>query len=992
MVVEGLLVPGLRFVDREMDAAVPLTRLTEPDGRVRTLVERGERSFGFITREQGEDCYFNPQLLGKDVEMADLTVGSLVTFDVTSGHKGNPQARGVSPWNPRGDSVGVRRAGQRVRLERKTVVGAGPSAAWEVEFTFAGKPVQGRGLPIVAERVGRARGSWRGFADASGLTEFREWATTQFGTRPGHRAVPVAEQSADEEVVGLDLVGDTWLATDSGQAQTVASTARTSRVGLEGGDHEWLVTAPGVLWAPEHPEAQHWSLERVLFEPPSEPGERVIGVDRIVSSLADRLTRPHHGVAWTVPDDLQDLDQKALRTNMALRFGRALPVWRSVAAATSWLHNTSHSPREGDNLLVLDAGGYRLSAVFLVARMDKRLQRDRKQSQGIYWERRPPLPGGDDSEELGEAAFLRAYARHLANRATAGTSISQRGRDQLRVWLSNSGLAEALTGEDCSEIVQIEGHGLLLARDAKALGRAAQDWTKALGAAAQEWGAESTLADLIKKPPGQGRLRVLVVGRPFTVWGDQQALRAALAPLLGDVAIDAIDVARGELALGAHEAMERSRLGLIAWRDWLPDLYLEVVRDGLYDELTLVEGRQVDAALGQQTRIDVDEALVLPAGLSSYAFPLETGRENRRPTGRNIELRSRTFPLDTDVPVELTLRYRYGLADAWELEVSPRGAERPFGVLKAAWGDSRSSEPLPGGGPIPPFAQHASGAPRSKGLSALEDFCGWFEWKVDESDWDDLEWCDYLARRLKKMRWALYAVHDSASWERLKTRPSVLKLLQQLFRLAGTTTAFGADPLEMRFKEHRLLREEATILLSCLGQFAPAGFRAILGNRIRSVLSHPERLGNRAVAAVDAAGRQLTVAADPELEAVIWGALSRVRTWQSPRLHLRAMSAWARIAWRREEFVGAFASANPEGPQHLFSTVERQLDHLTLQVAKERSIAEARRGYFLFPFQTYCEVLLALLRLRGRTMVRTSVLEALGSTRWPGRCAASTAC
>jgi hypothetical protein len=275
------------------------------------------------------------------------------------------------------------------------------------------------------------------------------------------------------------------------------------------------------------------------------------------------------------------------------------------------------------------------------------------------------------------------------------------------------------------------------------------------------------------------------------------------------------------------------------------------------------------------------------------------------------------------------------------------------------------AEPLLGGGPIPPFAQHASGAPRSKGLGALEDFCGWFEWKVEESDWEDLDWCEYLARRLKKMRWALYAVHDPASWERLKKLPSVSKLLKQLFRLAGTTTVFGPDPLEMRFKQHRLLREDSTILLSCMGQFAPAAFRPILLKRVSSVLMDPVRLGNRAVAAVDAAGRQLTFVVDPELEGAIWGVLSQVRTWQSPRLHLRAMAAWARIAWRREDFVGDFASSNPEGPWLLFSTVERQLEHLTLQVVKERSIADARRGYFLFPFQTYCEVLLALMRLRG---------------------------
>lgn len=966
VVLDGLLEPGLRFVDRLGDDHIGLATLTggQPDGRIKKLIERDGRTFGFISRSEGKDCYFDKRFLGPGTQLSDLAEGQPVTFTVTTGRRGSPEAREVSAWSRQAHRVVAHRAGLRVRLERRTVVGQGPNIAWEVDLQFSGTPAQGRGLPMVASRVGRAQGRWSGFADASGLTEFIAWATTQFGVRSGQRAVPVDKRSSDDEVVGLDLVGDTWLATESGQVRLVPSAARTSRVGLEDNAHEWLVTAPEALWGPEHPDAEHWSLERVLYEPPQEPGERVIGVDRIVSSLANELPRPHHGVAWTVPDDLQDLDQKAVRTTMSLRFGRALPVWRSVAAATSWLHNTKHGPKEGDNLLVLDAGGYRLSSVFLVARFDQRLQRHRKQSHGVYWERRPPL-GGDSTKELGEAAFLRSYAQHLVNRATAGTSISQTGRDQLRGWLSDSGLSERLTRPGCPEVVQVEGHWLVLAHDNGALRKAARDWTRTLRDAAREWAAESTLAGLLEKPPGGGRLRVLVVGRPFTAWGDQQALRSALSPLLKDLPVDSVEVEQGELALGAQEALERSRVGLIAWRDWLPDLYLEVVRNGLYDELTLVEGRQVDAALGQQTRIDVEQPLVLPAGLASYAFPLETGRENRRPTGRNIELRSRTFPLDTDVPVELRLMYRYGLADAWELEVSPRGTERPFGVLKASWSDTRRSVPVSGGGPVPPFANHAAGAPRAKGLSALEDFCGWFEWKVDELDWDDLESCDYLARRLKKMRWALYAVHDSASWARLLKQHAVLEFVKQLIRLAGASTAYGSDPLQMRFREHRAVREEATILLSCMGQFAPDGFRTVLAQRIEAVLRDPERLGNRAVAAVDAAGRQLTVATDSHLEATIWAALSKVRPWQSPRLHLRAMSAWARVAWRREDFVTCFAAENPDGQLLLLGTVERQLDHLATQVAKKRSIADERRGYFLFPYQTCCEVLLALLRLRA---------------------------
>lgn len=963
VVVDGLLEPGLRFVDRLEDDHVGLTTLTggKPDGRIKKLVEREGRTFGFIARSEGKDCYFDKRFLGPGTQMGDLAEGQLVTFTVTAGRRGSPEAREVSPWSRQAHRVVAHRAGLRVRLERRTAVGKGPNITWAIDLEFAGTPAPGRGLPMIASRVGRAQGSWSGFADASGLTELVDWATTQFGMRSSARGAPAIERTADDEVVGLDLVGDTWLATEGGQVRPVPSAARTSRIGLEENAHEWLVTAPGVLWAPEHPDAKHWSLQRVLYEPPDEPGERVIGVDRIVSSLADKLPRPHHGVAWTVPDDLQDLDQKAARTTMSLRFGRALPVWRSVAAATSWLHNTKHGPKEGDNLLVLDAGGYRLSSVFLVARFDQRLHRQRKQSHGVYWERRPPLPGGDASEELGEAAFLRSYAQHLVTRATAGTSISQAGQDHLTSWLSQSGLAESLTKPDRSEVIQVEGQWLVLAHDNGGLRKAARDWARALRDAAREWVAESTLAGLIKKPPGKGRLRVLLVGRAFTAWGDRQALRSALSPLLGDLNIDAVDVEQGELALGAQEAMERSRVGLIAWRDWLPDLYLEVVRDGLYDELTLVEGRQVDAALGQQTLIDVEQPLVLPGGLASYAFPLETGRENRRPTGRNIELRSRTFPLDTDVPVELTLKYRYGLADAWELEVSPRGAERPFGVLKASWADVRQGPGGEGPGPRPPLASQAENPRRLEGIRAIPEFCAWlirFSNGLDPQSGED---CAYFAKRIRKIRWAFSAVRDAQAWAKLFAQPRVVEALKRLYALGGVS---GPSDLEMHIREHRTLRSEALVLLATMGQFAPSAFRRFLASEITGVMSDPQRLGNRAIAAVDASGRQLAVVGDPELEDVLSRVLIRVKPWQSRALYLRAMSAWARVAWRRQGFVEEFAAAHPTAPQRMLSTVEQQFERLAVQVGRQDRIADNKRGYFLSPYRTSCEVTLALLRLR----------------------------
>ena len=967
VLVDGLLAPGLRFIDRSTEDSIPVVQLSRggPDGRVKSLIERDGRMFGFIARKGADDCYFDQRYLGTNLRMSDFTEGSLVNFTVTSGRQGSTQAQHVTPWTRLAQRSELSREGTRVRLGEAIVVGQGAGSEWEVKLVVRGELAPGRGLPIVAQPIQGARHSWSGFADAQGLEEFVAWTIDRSMSKTGKYAqVPDVQAWVVEDIVGLDRVGERWVATRGGESDVVPAATRTVRTGAQPDGHLWLTSAPDMLWAAEHPVCDSWSVDRLLYAPPDEPGERVIGVDRIVTGLAKHLPRPAYGLAWTVADDLQDLDQKALRTTLALHFGKALPVWRSIASGTAWLRQTRSPPKEGDSLLVLDASGHQLSAVFLVARCDLRLRKERPDSHGVYWERRPPVPSDAEHAGLASAAFLRCYARHLTNRAAAASPISHAGRARLADWLFESGLADRLTHPGESEAVRMEGHWFALARDSKAMNQAARDWTRTLRDAVGAWSAESPLGELVRNPPGRGALRVLLVGRCFTRWCNPRAVQSALTPLTGDLPIDSIDVEKGTLSLGAREVMERSHQGLITWRDWLPDLYLEVVRDGLFDELTLVEGRQVDASLGQLTRIEVDQPLVLPAGLSAYTFPLETGRENRRPTGRNIELRSRFFPLDSDVPVELGLRYRYGLADAWELEVSPRGTEQPFGRLKAAWTDTSRPIVAVGAGPVPPFANHRAGAPKSKGVAALEDFAGWFSWKAGETDWEDLEACDYLARRLKGMRWAFYAVPDATDWSRLLKRGTTVELVRELLTLSGLSSALGPDPMQLRYREHRTLHEEALILLSCMGPSAPEGFREELARRARKVLQDPERMGNRAVAPVDAAGRQLAAIADADLEEVLWQVLDQVRPWQSPRLHLRAMAAWGRVAWRREEFVFGFALAHPDAPLRLLSTAARQLGHLTQQVAKTRSIADERRGYFLFPYQTCCEVLLALLRLR----------------------------
>ena len=142
-----------------------------------------------------------------------------------------------------------------------------------------------------------------------------------------------------------------------------------------------------------------------------------------------------------------------------------------------------------------------------------------------------------------------------------------------------------------------------------------------------------------------------------------------------------------ELASGARECLLRLDSGVFAWREWLPELSLEVVRDGHFGELPLLaRGTFVDPFLGESVQFTVPETLTLGRGHRWFSFPLLVGQQDRRPIAWEARLDSPALPLDHDVRARLKLAYRYGLDNSYELIVEPESQESaPFLRLEAKW-------------------------------------------------------------------------------------------------------------------------------------------------------------------------------------------------------------------------------------------------------------------------------------------------------------------
>jgi len=141
------------------------------------------------------------------------------------------------------------------------------------------------------------------------------------------------------------------------------------------------------------------------------------------------------------------------------------------------------------------------------------------------------------------------------------------------------------------------------------------------------------------------------------------------------------------VAGGARECLLRQDTGSLTWREWLPELSLEVVRDGHFGELRLLErGAFIDPFLGDAVRFEVPEALNLGAGHRWFSFPLRIGGQGRRLISWEARLESPAFPLGHDVQAKLELSYRYGLDNSFELVVEPVNVhDAPFPRLEAKW-------------------------------------------------------------------------------------------------------------------------------------------------------------------------------------------------------------------------------------------------------------------------------------------------------------------
>ena len=977
-----------------------------------------DKNFGFIRGESGEEYYFDPKTVGDKGTFSDLSTGDRVTFTPIRQGTG----KSVSACNMRRYETGLRVA-HVIEKDSKT---------WRVAFHDAPEQSDfqcHRGFPVHAtpdngQRTTTKRFTsfselkhifdWRGCADIEGLRDFAKAATPSLNLKLS----PSSDAERPSSAIGIDPFGRCVFVGTKEEAWSTATLPYALRH-----ESQWQVGTSRRL--PSVGEV--WPLDADLSaRNAADESTAIASCHQIVRALAQEVRGRE--VSFVVPDGPDEFSQQTLRPAMLGAFPRSRPIARSVAAALSWQHRGT--VRDGDKVLVLCAEADALSFSLLVARRDRRLE-ERPESKGIFWERRPALPADEYGEGLGLRDIWRDYARRLFNLKDRDESDREkiisylvdsgllreavesgaprwiRDRDQWLVlehspqhWADvlgrwrkrfdsalKSGLRELISkavGRRCHLLLvgppfnerAVFGHiknalsqqvgrvKLIVDKDSKRFGFIRCESGKEYYFNPQTVGDVETFASLrkgdsvtfTKGNQGEGDRAPAYNVRPnsHSLFFEQVAYIAS---------------EKGELASGAAEFTERSRAGLPAWKDWLPDLFLEIIRDGLYDEMEIMRDKAVDATLGALHREKVAEELVLPAGQTHYILPLVAGRANRRPVPIDLRLDSDHFPLQQDVRVWLELSYQYGVENGYEitlLPVEPQAA--PFSVLKGKWVKSGGADEKPVPPVRPPVLRDAD---RSTTIADIQQ-------RVRQL------LSDKVKNREGTIRWLRHQLREQR--EKLeqaalgkRTGMTVLEydhsdlleeignsgLVDLLLEIVDNHDSLRVSQDSKKLKEE--LKKEALFLLCALGDQAPKTITERIRTKLKSGEPHlvPEHCAN-------ATG--ILHRAKPDecwLDQLWQKVVTHIEPYENPRLYGEAMRELAHTAWVLPDFLADFAQRNPDFVQKSFRIIERGVRDVVSKAAQamEPDSETEIYGGHIRGFQACCELVLALLRLRDTPRV-----------------------
>ncbi len=112
-------------------------------------------------------------------------------------------------------------------------------------------------------------------------------------------------------------------------------------------------------------------------------------------------------------------------------------------------------------------------------------------------------------------------------------------------------------------------------------------------------------------------------------------------------------------------ALGLEKEGFILYKECLPKLSMEVVKDGRFENFEIIKDKTI---LGDKETLEIEMPFIIPKGRESLALPLILNEEKISYQGK---ITSKDFPLENDEEYKLTLTYDTGTEFNYLLEFKP---------------------------------------------------------------------------------------------------------------------------------------------------------------------------------------------------------------------------------------------------------------------------------------------------------------------------------
>lgn len=334
---------------------------------------------------------------------------------------------------------------------------------------------------------------------------------------------------------------------------------------------------------------------------------------------------------YDIKDSFDEFSSKSLRNNYSINFPNSYPVWRSILSAESI---NGYYPD-----LVVDLTGKEVYATALGRKEDLYVHKG-----VVSW----PLNLLKYSEKNFLLDYLNLYS------------------EDNDIQLSDDVINDCLTSGSLSKLlIERKGSIIMVEGDESSHEYIRIEFDKDI--------YEECLNDFVK-----------VVDDIREEFKDKKLL-IVIPDYIDSSSIDNT-INNKELIKGASIIRERVQNHQIAWYECLPDLSLEVIRNGYYDTLKLVENRECENIIGKSDSWLINETFVLVAGKNDYSLPLIKSFIGEQNISINASIKDVSFPLKEDIEVYLKLNYSYGAENSYTLTFIPVDrTQSPFNKIVVDW-------------------------------------------------------------------------------------------------------------------------------------------------------------------------------------------------------------------------------------------------------------------------------------------------------------------